>query len=135
MRKVYVPDAGRDAKVNWYRDGKLGLSYLDKNGNISRLSGGNAECAVKREDEVEFKYGKIKTDSEKESLSKKSPQELREHLRKVREEARALTNAKRKKTRKKNASRRKSVPKTPEEIANSLSEEEKKAIKNLLSSE
>lgn len=134
MNKVLVKKNNKEAKVNWYRDGKLGLTYLTDKGEKERTSTGNVMCDVLREDEVEFKFGEIKPDSKKKDVrEERSVGDLKERLRQIRREAKELTQKKRKKTRKSNKKKKKKKPpKSPKEVLRNMTEEEIEALKDML---
>ena len=127
-----VKDKPKRAQVNWYRDGKLGVTYVNEKGAKQRTSTGNVMCDVIREDQVDFKFGPISKDEEKKDVRKqRDAGVLRKELKKLRQEARELTNRKRKKTRKANK-KRKRKSKTPQDVVKSLSKEEKEQLKKMI---
>lgn len=107
--KYPVDEGGERVGVNWYRKNELGISFLNSDGH-----------KVVNESEVEFKYGQIGMQEEKDDVRKESYEELRERLARIRRErnqyGKKSTSKKKKKAKK---------PLSPEE-------KKKKALKELM---
>ena len=74
----YVETRQGKARVNWYRNGRLGVTYLEANDPK------NDHHNVLREDQVAFKYGKIEPDEAPPDIKKMEYDELKAHVRKLR---------------------------------------------------
>ena len=74
----YVETRQGKARVNWYRDGRMGVTYLESS------DPNNAHHNVLREDEVAFKYGKVEPDEESIDVRKMEYADLKEHVRRLR---------------------------------------------------
>jgi len=124
---VQVKRSDEKAGVNWFRDGKLGVTYIN-----SETSTGLTLTNVLDEDEVEFCYGEVPEgtpDKVDERINKDIRKEedynsLKERLEKIREERKELSKRKRRKTR--------SKKKSPKQALGNLTEEEKQRLKEML---
>lgn len=118
---VHYLHGDEKAQVNWYdeKQGLLGLTFLS---NLKpKLH------KVVSEEEVDFRYGEISPLPKDEVLHKdvrtESYDSLKDKLRKVRQERKAISKNKRTKSRKKSS---------PKQMIKNLSEEERKKILELL---
>ena len=64
------------AQVNWYRNHRLGITYLEIDGTHSK---------VVREDQVSFDYGDIKMDEKQSDINDMSYEKAKEHVKYLRE--------------------------------------------------
>lgn len=120
-RFVHYLHADEKAEVKWY-DGERGMMGLELL-HIKEPKG----YKVVEEDEVDFRYGEIEPDPEKEinkDIKKEKYEDLRGRLKKLRKERKDLGKKKSKKTR--------SRKKTPKQTLSNMSEEEKEKIKKML---
>lgn len=138
----YVHTRAGKARVNWYEDNKLGVTYCDKSGYTKYPVFYN----VLREDQVEFRYGDIPKSSEKPDVKKESEETLRERLKRLRRERRNYGKRRKKSKSKKKSSKKstkksskkstkksskKKSSKSVEDIKKSLSKEELDKLKDL----
>ena len=68
-------DGGERVGVNWYRKNELGISFLNSEGH-----------KVVNESEVEFRFGEIGMQEEKDDVRNESYEELKARLEKIRAE-------------------------------------------------
>lgn len=102
-------DGGERVGVNWYRKNELGISFLNSDGH-----------KVVNESEVEFRYGQIGMQEEKDDVRNETYEELRARLEKIRQERSQYGKRRTKKSKTK-----KSTSKSPED-------KKKEALKKLL---
>lgn len=110
------------AKVNWYREGRLGVSYLE--------TGHPSDANVLNETQVEFRYGKFPEDEAKADVRKEDTQTLKDRLKALRRDVREHSKQKRRQTVK-----RKKEPKDPRKRLKSMSLEDKKLLLEMLKEE
>jgi len=75
----YVETRQGKARVNWYRNGRLGVTYLESS------DPNNSHHNVLREDQVAFKYGKIEPDEEQMDVREMEYDDLKTHVKMLRE--------------------------------------------------
>lgn len=117
---------GAKAKVNWFRDGKMGVTFVE--GSATGASN------VFREDEVTWIRGPADATRKKLNLNELSIDELRERLKKVRRERRALAQGREEGAKGSPQKRKRSTKKriSAEEAVANLSEEEKKMLLEMM---
>lgn len=124
------------AKVNWYRNSKLGVSYLELGDSDNKFAD------VLSEEEVDFKYGEISPEERKKDVRRESDQDLRSRLKKLRQERAEKSSTSKKKSqnassKRKSSKKKKSKSTSPsqsdiEKKLESLSEEEREQLKEML---
>ena len=120
-RFVHYLHADEKAEVKWY-DGERGMMGLELL-HIKEPKG----YKVVQVDEVDFRYGEIEPDPEKDinkDVRKENYEDLRERIKRLRKERQDLGKKKSKRTR--------SKKKTPKQTLASMTEEEKQKIKEML---
>lgn len=75
---------GEKVGVNWFRKGKLGISFLTSTGAP------DGEGKVVTKDEVEFRYGDISDYEKKKDVREESYEDLKKRLEKIRDQRRAI---------------------------------------------
>jgi len=108
--KYPVDEGGEKVGVNWYRKNEMGISFLNSDGH-----------KVVNESEVEFRYGAIEMQEEKDDVRKESYQELKERLERIRRERNQYGKRRTSKTKKKKSTSKQ----TPED-------KKKAALKKLM---
>lgn len=102
--KYPADEGGEKVGVNWYRKNELGISFLKSDGH-----------KVVNESEVEFRFGDIGMQEEKDDVRKESYEELRARLERIRKERNQY--GKRKSSKKKKSTSKKKSTKTQKEKA------------------
>lgn len=131
-----IEDKWEKAKVNWFRNGKMGITYLEKDNDPGNDLSNVVEV---EEDTVRFSYGEIGESEQKKDVREEDTSDLKSRLKKLRRE-RSEKNEKRKKKKKsKGKSKKKSSKKSEKdeeeelkEDLKNMSEEKKEQLKDLL---
>ena len=98
--KYPAEDGGERVGVNWYRKNELGISFLESKGH-----------KVVNESEIEFRFGEIGMQEEKDDVRNESYEELKARLAKIRSERnqygkrRSSSSSKKKKSSKKKSTK------------------------------
>lgn len=116
---------GHKVGVNWYRKGRLGISFLTSVGQRA------SESKVLDESDVEFKYGTLEEQEEKKDVRDEDYDDLRERLKEIRQERKAYDKRNRKKTKTKKK-KKKSKPKKEKDPLEVLKDMDPEAIKKAL---
>lgn len=116
----FVHTRSGKARVNWYRKGQLGVTYVE-------IGDGIHDCNVLREDQVEFRYGTFPEDESKKDVRKEEYKTLADRLHALRRDRQESANTKRKETTKK-----KKEPRNPLDRLKKMSAEEKAILMEML---
>lgn len=130
----YVETKHGKGRVNWYRNSKLGVTFLEMGGSDNKFAD------VLNEEEVDFEYGDIQPEETKEDVREEPDEDLRSRLERLRQErAQKGRKKKNKSTSKKNKSTSSSKSNTSskskedklKDALSGLSDEEKEMLKQL----
>lgn len=122
---VWDKKSQKKARVNWYRNGKLGLSYVNEADSPTGFAN------VRMEKDVEFRYGKIEPQVSRESVKDEDYESLKERLEKLRAERKQFGKRKSRSKKKKKKSKKKKKQ-TPEDIIEDLKGMDKEILEEAL---